>query len=106
MSFVVDVEDRAPERRSIEDAAVTALNNSLKPVLREAFVTIDAELRLRAESALYAYVAFFISHILTFLLFTPRALLRRDGASARVVYVRIHRCADSSFCATRRDIRS
>ena len=41
---------RAPERRSIEDAAVTALNNSLKPVLREAFVTIDAELRLRAES--------------------------------------------------------
>ena len=50
MSFVVDVEDRAPERRSIEDAAVTALNNSLKPVLREAFVTIDAELRLRAES--------------------------------------------------------
>ena len=50
IDFVVDVEDRAPERRSIEDAAVTALRKSLKSVLQEAFVTIDAELKLRAES--------------------------------------------------------
>ena len=50
IDFVVDVEDRSPERRSIEDAAVTALRESLKLVLQETFVTIDAELRLRAEN--------------------------------------------------------
>lgn len=50
VDFVVDVDEKKTERRSMEDAAVSLVKKSLEPVLLRAFGILDSELKQRAES--------------------------------------------------------